>query len=227
MDSKSTKKELQKEATKQALLDALEQELAVASRLTVERIAARAGVNKTLVYRYFDGLNGLLTAFGSSATFMPQAAELLETCPADVTVRPPIERFAFCVKAYVTALSKRPAMVQILLRFPHLDPVVKTALMAGRAQHIEAVRAAFHTDGADLPFDLDTAFSLLISGTCVLLTNNGLPQTAAANDYSTIVNRLHGAIDGMLLSMVKQDACIKPPQQGPAPKVQPTRVRKT
>ncbi|HZW13213.1 MAG TPA: TetR family transcriptional regulator, partial [Noviherbaspirillum sp.] len=71
MEPKARKKEAQKEATRQALLKALEQELALAPRLIVERIAARAGVNKALVYRYFEGLNGLLAAFGNSTAFMP------------------------------------------------------------------------------------------------------------------------------------------------------------
>jgi len=73
MEPKARKKEAQKEATRQALLKALEQELALAPRLIVERIAARAGVNKALVYRYFEGLNGLLAAFGNSTAFMPDA----------------------------------------------------------------------------------------------------------------------------------------------------------
>jgi len=199
MDPKASKKEVQKEATKRALLKALEQELALAPRLIVERIATRAGVNKALVYRYFEGLNGLLTAFGNSTAFMPDAAELLDECPPDLAARPALERFVLCLKAYITALSKRPATVQILLRFPHLDPAVKEALMAGRVQSINSVRAVFRTAEAALPFDLDSAFNLLISGACVqLASDGGDPESAAPMGKSGTVHRLHQLIEAML-----------------------------
>jgi len=54
-------------------------------KLGVNAVAREAGVDKALIYRYFDGLPGLLRAFGESADFWPTVEEVLDG---------PLERFA-------------------------------------------------------------------------------------------------------------------------------------
>lgn len=48
-----------------------------AERLGVNAVAAEAGVDKVLIYRYFGGLDGLLAAYGESADFWPTVEEML------------------------------------------------------------------------------------------------------------------------------------------------------
>ncbi|MBK7457943.1 MAG: helix-turn-helix transcriptional regulator [Betaproteobacteria bacterium] len=42
----------------------------------VNAIARQAGVDKVLIYRYFDGLPALLRAWGESGRFWPRVADL-------------------------------------------------------------------------------------------------------------------------------------------------------
>lgn len=65
--------------TEQRLLDAvgaLLREGGMAA-LGVNAIAARAGVEKVLVYRYFDGLEGLMDAYAARSNFWPSLDEIL------------------------------------------------------------------------------------------------------------------------------------------------------
>jgi AcrR family transcriptional regulator len=163
------KKSIQKAATHQALIHALQEELLERERLTVEAIAARASVNKSLVYRYFGGLDGLIAAFAASDEFMPGDEEILQLCGGDMRTLMPRERFIRCIQAYVTALAQRPATVQILLRLPTFPKETIAALAEGRSQPIDQIRLVFGKEEPVPAFDRDLAFSLLISGACMLL----------------------------------------------------------
>ena len=48
-----------------------------AEKVGVNAVAAEAGVDKVLIYRYFGGLDGLLQAYGESADFWPTVDEML------------------------------------------------------------------------------------------------------------------------------------------------------
>ena len=45
--------------------------------LGVNAVARRAGVDKALIYRYFDGLDGLVEAFAHSEDFWPTVEEVV------------------------------------------------------------------------------------------------------------------------------------------------------
>jgi AcrR family transcriptional regulator len=158
----------QKTSTCDALIKALQGQLQVAGRLTVEAIATRANVNKALVYRYFGGLDGLLAAFAGSREFMPDVAELRQRCGVDFRKYPARERFVRTMQAYVAALAERPATVQILLRMSSFSTETITALAKGRKAVIEELYK-FFGETESLNFDSELAFNLLIAGICHLL----------------------------------------------------------
>lgn len=147
----------------------MEVELLSGRRLTVEGVASSAKVNKVLVYRYFGGMPGLIAAYAESDSFMPAAQELLSWCSSDVHSLSKRQRFVQCIRAYIEALSCRPATVQILLRLPGFDVQTLKALQVGRARGIQEIRQAFGEPDNSLGFDSDLGFNLLISGVCHLL----------------------------------------------------------
>ncbi len=187
-----------REATKQAFLTALEAELLSGKPLTVEAIAGRAGANKALVYRYFGGLSGLIAAYADGDGFMPGASELLALCDVGFGALPARARFAQCVKAYVVALSRRPATVQILLRLPSFDAEILDALRAGRARGIAEVRAAFGESDSSLGFDLDLGFNLLVSGACQILGSQRTNWLHDEAESPAVVASLSATIQGLL-----------------------------
>ncbi|SIO59176.1 transcriptional regulator, TetR family [Singulisphaera sp. GP187] len=189
----------QREATKQAFLTALEAELVSGKPLTVEAIAGRAGANKALIYRYFGGLSGLITAYAADETFMPSAAELLLLCDDDLRALPPRVRFSQCVQACVVALAKRPATVQILLRLSTFDPETLAALRSGRLRGIADIRRAFGDSDSGLGFDSDLAFNLLVAGICQILGARRLNWLQEETDDSELVASLSRTIAGLLV----------------------------
>ncbi|MEM1350070.1 MAG: TetR/AcrR family transcriptional regulator [Myxococcota bacterium] len=83
--------------------------------LGVNAVAKEAGVDKVLIYRYFDGLPGVLRAFGESADFWPTVEEVVDE---------PLERFAAhgsrarlsreFMENYLKGIRSRPLCVEIL-----------------------------------------------------------------------------------------------------------------
>ena len=67
-----------REATRRRLIEAVGKLLAEKgfTRLGVNAVAKQAGVDKVLIYRYFNGLPGLIQAFGQESDFWPTIEEL-------------------------------------------------------------------------------------------------------------------------------------------------------
>lgn len=193
-----TQKSIQKARTRQALLDALTVELIRPERLTAERIAQSASVNKALLYRYFGGIAGLLVAFAESDNFMPMAAELGALLPADIDRLPARARFALCIEAYIRALAERPATVQILLRFHDMDPEVVSALRSGRSRAIEEIRKLFGQTDDSLEVDLDLSFALMILGVCQVLGQAQELWLGKESDREDLAKRLSKTVHGLL-----------------------------
>jgi AcrR family transcriptional regulator len=189
----------QRARTHRALLRALQAELLKNRRLTVEAVATRARVNKALVYRYFGGLPGLIAAFAASDEFMPGAEELRHLCGEEIGSRSPRERFIRCIQAYVKALERRPATVQLLLRLPAMPSETLEALADGRARALEQIRELFGDQEIAPNYDRELAFNLLISGICQLLGSRHDSWTRGTVALEDLSQRIIEAIGAMLL----------------------------
>ena len=82
--------------------------------LGVNALAVAAGVDKVLIYRYFDGLEGLLRAYGESADFWPSVEELLGEDDEVLREVDPGRVAARVFRNYVEALRRRPVTLALL-----------------------------------------------------------------------------------------------------------------
>ena len=102
--------------TEHALIDALGALLSERgfTAVGVRSVASRAGVNKTLIYRYFGGLDGLARAYAKSERFWPTIEEVLGESAPRALERSPGERWRAILDNYPDALRKRPRTIEIL-----------------------------------------------------------------------------------------------------------------
>lgn len=107
-----------KEDTKAKLILAVGDVLAEKGfgKIGVNAVARQAGVDKVLIYRYFEDLNGLMDAYAASSEFWPSALELLGEGEAydELLARPFAEMFAEVFRRYANALRSRPLTLEIL-----------------------------------------------------------------------------------------------------------------
>lgn len=80
----------------------------------INSVAREAGVDKVLIYRYFEGLDGLLAAFAASTAFWPGPEEILGTGPDDLRAMAVAERWSTGLVRYARALRDRPLAREVL-----------------------------------------------------------------------------------------------------------------
>lgn len=105
-----------KEITKEKLIKAVGRVIADVGfqQMGVNMVAREAGVDKKLIYRYFNGLEGLVAAYGQTVEFWPTAEELLGSDRDVVRALPPDELMALFFKRYLHAILSRPQTLEIL-----------------------------------------------------------------------------------------------------------------
>jgi AcrR family transcriptional regulator len=96
----------------QALEDVLREEGFAA--IGVNAVAQRAGVDKVLIYRYFDGLPGLLRRYAESGSFWPTLDEILGADRAVLREPDPARLVARVLGGYARALRARPVTLELL-----------------------------------------------------------------------------------------------------------------
>ena len=86
------------------------------SDLGVNAIARQAGVDKVLIYRYFNGLDGLYKAYSKSVDFWPPVTEILgnEDEYELLKQRPFSEIMSVVFKRYADAIRNRPHTLEVL-----------------------------------------------------------------------------------------------------------------
>ncbi len=136
------------EAKLLAAVDALLAEGGVAA-VGVNAIAARAGVEKVLVYRYFGGVEGLLTAWAETSDFWPSVEELVGR-DREVLRGDPATVGARILSRYAAALRRRPVTLDLLAwECAHRDGLT-AALERVREERSEELAAVLLTEGIDL-----------------------------------------------------------------------------
>jgi len=105
-----------KEITKERLVKAVGKVIAEVGfrQLGVNLVAREAGVDKKLIYRYFDGLEGLVSAYGETLDFWPSASELLGNDHEQIGQMEPHRLMALFFKRYMRAILGRPYTLEIL-----------------------------------------------------------------------------------------------------------------
>ncbi len=83
-------------------------------RLGVNTVAREAGVDKVLIYRYFDGLPGLVEAYARQGDFWPGVDELLGEPIESFRRKTPADQLATVMENLAAAIRSRPHTLEIL-----------------------------------------------------------------------------------------------------------------
>jgi len=104
-----------KDQTKAKILQAVEEVLTEEGYqgLGINRIAKQAGVAKTLIYRYFGGLEGLISAYGETDSFWPSVDEIRGMSHQEFKQLALRNRCRTIFKNFRKALKKRPHTVAV------------------------------------------------------------------------------------------------------------------
>ena len=86
----------------------------------VNAVAREAGVDKVLIYRYFNGLEGLVGAFGKEGDFWPSALELAGGDLYKFSQMPLDERLSAFSANFIRSLQKRP-MTQAIMAWEIIE----------------------------------------------------------------------------------------------------------
>lgn len=107
-----------KEQTKAKIVSAVGELIAENgfSKVGINAIARHANVDKVLIYRYFDGLDGLYKAYASSSDFWPSIDELLgdEAQRVELMQQSATHMLGEFFARYADALRARPLTLEIM-----------------------------------------------------------------------------------------------------------------
>jgi AcrR family transcriptional regulator len=113
---RTEKRPRDREVTRRLLIEAVGKTLAGQgfARLGVNAVAQEAGVDKVLVYRYFGGMQGLITAFGQEGDFWPSIEELAGGDIESFRQLPLANKLCALGRNFLTGIRKRPLTQEIM-----------------------------------------------------------------------------------------------------------------
>jgi len=121
------------------------------SKVGVNAVARQAGVDKVLIYRYFNGLEGLHQAYAKSEKFWPTIDELLgsDSERTELIDQGYVVALSEFFKRYTAALRSRPLTLEVLA----WEAVERNALTIALEQAREAfgLEVASHLQALELP----------------------------------------------------------------------------
>ena len=153
------------------------------SALGVNAVAREAGIDKVLIYRYFDGMPGLLTAFAHSDAFWPGLEEVLGEGASDLSKMPAADRWATGLVRYARALRRRPIVREVMAWEQVEKNELTEILRLRREEWFLALRERL--PGDDDLTDADTVSTVLVIATAI--------------HYLIARSRLHGDFNGMAI----------------------------
>lgn len=105
-----------REATRALLIAAVGKMLAEQgfTRLGVNGVAKEAGVDKVLIYRYFGGMPGLITAFGQEGDFWPGIEELAGGDIEAFRQLPLEDKLYGLSRNFLAGIRRRPLTLEIM-----------------------------------------------------------------------------------------------------------------
>ncbi len=148
-----TKSRLQ---TEQKILNALEKILLEQGfpAVGINSVARKAGCDKVLIYRYFDGLDGLLLAYAETTPLWWEVDEIINEA-TDVIGQQPLHLYLQeLLKRHVRALQSRPISLEIMAWEMSSQNNLTVALARIRAQRgmalVKKIRAHYQQPTIDI-----------------------------------------------------------------------------
>jgi AcrR family transcriptional regulator len=135
------------------------------SALGVNSVARESGIDKVLIYRYFDGMPGLLRAFAQNEAFWPSVEEILGEGSSDLSQMPAAERWSTGLVRYARALRRRPIVREVLAWEQVEKNELTEILRQRRREWFEALRGRLLKD--DDRTDVDTVSTVLVLVTAI------------------------------------------------------------
>ena len=166
--------------------------------LGVNKVAKTAGVDKVLVYRYFNGLPGLVAAYSQTVDFWPTVRELLGPDPEAVRALAPDMQMAHFFKSFMAALRRRP-ITQDILAWELLE---RNELSKQLEDHRIRTALEFFEHLDDLPGDehLPAIMALMAGAVNYLIVKSRITRSASGIDLESDAgwDRINKGIDLLL-----------------------------
>ena len=166
--------------TEQKILRALEQLLLEQGfpAVGINSLARQAGCDKVLIYRYFDGLDGVLKAFAEITELWWNVDEIITESVDEIGQQALPEFLQTLLKRHVEALQSRPVTLEIMAWEMSAQNNLTVALARTRAERgmalVKTIRAHYHNPNIDIGGILGV-FGAAINY-LVIRTRNAAPQ---------------------------------------------------
>lgn len=199
-----------KEETKARILAAVGKLLAESGfkQLGVNAIAREAGVDKVLIYRYFENLPSLLRTFGKEGNYWITVAELI----ADETVfddKSLANSMVLLLTRFLNDLQERP-ITQEIVRWELLEGNELTQELATVRDQVATESLEFLQQKYSFPPDQDipAISAVLIAGIVYLVLRTKVNDTFLGIDFSSPSGwqRIERAIASLLGAIVENDS---------------------
>ena len=166
--------------TEQKILHGLEQLLLEQGfpAIGINSVARQAGCDKVLIYRYFDGLDGLLLAFAEITELWWNVEEIITESADEIGQQPLSEFLQVLLKRHVEALQARPVTLEVMAWEMSAQNNLTIALARTRAERgmelVKTIRAHYQNPNIDIGGILGV-FGAAINY-LVIRTRNAAPQ---------------------------------------------------
>ena len=142
--------------TEQKILHALETLLLEKGfpAVGINSVARQAGCDKVLIYRYFDGLDGLLLAFAETTELWWHVDEIITEATDEIGEQPLQQFLQVLLKRHVEALQARPLALEIMAWEMSLQNNLTIALARTRAERgmalVKKIRTHYQNPNIDI-----------------------------------------------------------------------------
>jgi AcrR family transcriptional regulator len=187
-----------REQTERQILQALEEQIRETGMAGagINAIAKRAGVSKELIYRYFDGMPGLMLAWMQEQDFWTGRSDLLKD--SESSQRPPADLILSMLRAQIEALAGNETLREVR-RWELIERNEVTAQLADRRER--AARSFIdRVDGLTDEADVPATVSIMLAGVLYLMLRSKTESHFLGVPLRTNEGwaRLYAALEGMI-----------------------------
>lgn len=151
-----------RERTERAILQALEEQICETGMagVGVNSVAKRAGVSKELIYRYFDGMPGLMLAWMQEQDFWTRSSNVVKD--DESSERPPAKLILSMLREQMDALLANQPLCEVR----RWELIERNEVSAKLAERRESAARAFidRVDGLTKEADIPAVASIMLAG---------------------------------------------------------------